>query len=281
MQFFQIIVSFLLASFAYAQSLTTEIAATYNFSPSALNDSQREEKVPALDRFWTLVKGDTQTYLPLLRAELQNNGHQPFFYYDGSSLLLSLTDNSADKKLAIEAIAKCNIADISPRIYVQTLNKFALDGYEVTTPAMKILFEEKFSFFLPKHAMTFNQGYCLAYMLLPQKQSHYVDTLIRIFPTVSSSSQMSIITTLWFGYTCKGDAFLKSISDDSTVAKEVSKYAKRILGYQLGKERGAYIETLSAERVEDMRKESLTRFSDEYIEILDMTTKVLRKDNCR
>jgi hypothetical protein len=280
MKYIQIILLDLLTTFSFGQSLTEEIDSIYNFKPSTLTDKERELKMPALDKFWEKVKSDTIQYLPQLRTELKKNGHNPFFYYDGSGLLLSLTNRKVDKELAILAISKCDLDDISQKIYVKTLNGLANEGFDVTKPAIKILYEENFSFFIPQHAMTFNQGYCLTYMLLPQQNTNYIDTLITIFKTLKASSQKSIITTLWFAYTCKGDIFLNSIMTDKTLEKEVSEYARKIMGYtKLGEEQQEYIKALGKDQLGSLRKDALKRFSDEAIGELDMTTRVQRKEN--
>jgi len=280
MKYIQTIILTLLTTFVFGQSLTLEIDSIYNFKPSKLTDKEQKLKMPALDKFWEKVKNDTIKYLPQLRIELKKNGHNPFFYYDGSGLLLSLSNRKTDKELSIEAIAKCDLDDISQKIYVQTLNGLANEGFDVTKPAIKILFADNFSFFIPQHAMTFNQGYCLTYMLLPQENTNYVDTLTTIFKDLKPSSQKSIITTLWFAYTCKGDLFLNSIMTDKSLDKEVSEYAKKIMGYtKLGKEQQEYIKAIGKDQLENLRKDALKRFSDEAIGELDMTTRVQRKEN--
>lgn len=280
MKFIQTILLTFLTTLSFGQSLTNDIDNIYNFKPSKLTDKEQEIKMPTLDKFWDKVKSDTTKYLPSLRAELKTNGHNPYFYYDGSGLLLSLTNSKADKELAIEAISKCDLDDISQKIYVQTLNNLANEGLDVTMAAVKILFDEKYSFFIPQHAMSFNQGYCLTYMLLPQPNSNYVDTLINMFKTVKITSQKSIITTLWFVYTCKGDNFLKSIMADNTIQKEVREYAKKIMGYtELSKDQQEYLKVISKNELDNLRKDALKRFSDEAIEELDMITRVQRKDN--
>lgn len=280
MKFIQTILLSFLTTFSFGQSLSNDIDNIYNFKPSKLTDKEQEIKMPTLDKFWDKVKSDTTKYLPILRTELKSNGHNPYFYYDGSGLLLSLTNSKVDKELAIEAISKCDLDDISQKIYVQTLNKLANDGIDVTKAAVKILSDEKFSFFIPQHAMSFNQGYCLTYMLLPQPNCNYVDTLINMYKTVKPTSQKSIITTLWFAYTCKGDSFLKSIMTDNTMEKEVREYAKKIMGYtKLSKDQQEYLKAISKDELDNLRKDALKRFSDEAIEELDMTTRVQRKDN--
>ena len=280
MKFIQTILLIFLTTFSFGQSLTDDIDKIYNFKPSKLTDKEQEIKMPSLDKFWDKVKSDTTKYLPSLRAELKTNAHNPYFYYDGSGLLLSLTNSKADKELAIEAISKCDLDDISQKIYVQTLNNLANEGFDVTMAAVKILSDENYSFFIPQHAMSFNQGYCLTYMLLPQPNSNYVDTLINMFKTVKLTSQKSIITTLWFAYTCKGDNFLKSIMADNTIQKEVREYAKEIMGYtKLSKKQQEYLKVIDKEELDNLRKDALKRFSDEAVEELDMTTRVQRKNN--
>ena len=280
MKFTQTILLTFLTTFSFGQSLTNDIDDIYNFKPNKLTDKEQEIKMPTLDKFWDKVKSDTTKYLPSLRAELKTNGHNPYFYYDGSGLLLSLTNSIADKELAIKAISKCDLDDISQKIYVMTLNNLANKGLDVTIAAVKILSDESYSFFIPQHAMSFNQSYCLTYMLLPQSNFNYVDTLINMFKTVKPTSQKSIITTLWFAYTCKGDNFLKSIMADNTIEKEVKEYAKKIMSYtKLSKDQQKYLKVMSKDELDNLRKDALKRFSDEAIEELDMTTRVQRKDN--
>ena len=280
MKFLPTILLNFLTTLSFGQSLTNDIDNIYNFKPSKLTDKEQEIKMPTLDKFWDKVKSDTTKYLPSLRMELKTLRHNPYFYYDGSGLLLSLTNSKADKELAIQAISKCDLDDISQKIYVQTLNNLANEGIDVTMAAVKILSDEKYSFFIPQHAMSFNQGYCLTYMLLPQPNFNYVDTLINMFKTVKPTSQKSIITTLWFAYTCKGDNFLKSIMTDNTTQKEVREYAKKIMGYtKLSKDQQEYLKVISKDELDNLRKDALKRFSDEAIEELDMTTRIQRKDN--
>jgi hypothetical protein len=262
------------------QSVTNEIDNIYSFKPSKLTDKERELKMPALDGFWEKVKSDTLKNLPMLRKELQANGHNPFFYYDGSGLLLSLTNNKADKELAIEAISKCDLDDISQKMFVMTLNGLANEGFDVTKPAVKILYEEDYSFYISQHAMMFNQGYCLTYMLVPQKNDNYVDTLTTIFKSLKTPAQKAIVTTLWFSYTCKGDIFLKSVIENNTLDKEVREYATRIMGYtKLSKEQQEYLKLIGKDELGNLRAEALKSFSDESIDALDMTTRIQRKEN--
>jgi hypothetical protein len=282
MKFIAVIISTFLTTFAFGQSLSQEIDIIYNFKPSKLSDKEQESKLAGLDKFWEKVKSDTSKYLTQLRFELRQGGHNPFFYYDGCQLLLSLSEVESDKELAVQAITKCDLDDISSKIYVTTLNRLASNNIDVTPAAVKILHDDKFSFFLPQHAMTFNQGYCLTYMLLPQKNNNYIDTLISMFPSLSKTSKKSIITTLRFAYLCKGESFLQSIMANQREEKEVREYAKKIMGFtKLTKDQQDYMNMIGSEHLDEIREASLQRFSDEAIDELDMTTRIMRKQkNC-
>jgi len=272
-----------ITTLSFGQSLKVEIDNIYNFKPSKMTDAEQEKKFPSLDKFWDKIKADTTLYLPSLRFELNEPNHNPYFYYDGAGLLLSLSKTNFDKKLAVIAITKCDLDDISQKLYVITLNKLSNEGIDVTNAAIKILADPNFSFFIPQHVLTFNQGYCLTYMLLPQNPKSYSDTLISMFKKVEQGSQKSIITTFWFAYTCKGDSLIKSVMVDKTVDKEVRDYAKKIMGYtNLSKDQKEYLKDVGKNELDTLRIESLKRFSDEAVDELDMTTRVLRHDlNCR
>jgi hypothetical protein len=155
------IILILYITISFGQTLSEDIKSTYTFKPSKISSKEQETKLPSLNAFWDKVKRDTTNYLPQLRYELNQSGYNPFFYYDGSALLLSLSQGLADKELAVQAIAKCELEDISQQAFVRLLNSLAHEGVEVTVAAVKILKDDKFSFFIPQHAMTFNQGYCL------------------------------------------------------------------------------------------------------------------------
>jgi hypothetical protein len=268
------------ADFVSAQtSLAIDIDGIYNFSPSKLSQQLQEEKMPSLDKFWGKVKADTARYLPQLRYELANKGHNPFFYFDGADLLLSLSTAQNDKQMAADAIARCHIDDIDRKIYVTTLNRLANDGVNVTAAAIKILSDDKYSFFIAQHALTFDQGYCLSYMLVPQKELNYIDTLASLFKTVSDTAQYAIATTLWFSAACKGDAFLRSVAEDNSVKKEVRDYIRKLVTNKgLMKEEEEMAKKLSKGDIKAMRVNSLRRFSDEAIEELDFTTRLLQRE---
>lgn len=275
------IIFLLTTSFAFGQSL--DIDNIYNFSPSKLTKSEQEKKVPALDGLWNNVKSDTTKYLPLLRNDLNAPNHNPFFYYDGSILLLSLSKTDNDKTIAANAIAKCDLADINPKGYVTTLNNLSNAGINVTKAAVRILNDTSFTFFLPQHVMYFRQGECLTYMLLPQKREFYVDTLISMFKSVNKNSQKSILYTFWYAYTCKGDSLISANIQDRAISQEVSTFAKELMkSSKLTDEIKERIKEIGNNQMDELRKKALQRFSDEALYELMTSTIALRNNvNCR
>jgi hypothetical protein len=270
----------LLTLLTFGQTLNVD--NVYNFSPHKLTKADQQKKIPALDVFFNKLKSDTSKYLPLLRNELNSPNHNPYFYYDGAVMLCALSNTENDKTIAANSFSKCNLSDIPPEAYVRILNEFSNDGINVTRAAVKILNDTAFTFFLPQHAMNFNQADCLTYMLLPGKQDFYIDTLISIFKLVNPNAQKSIIYTLWFSYSCKGDSLIRASMTDKTLNKDVSDFSKEMISPELTNAIKEYINSLNKSQIDDIRKKSLKRFSDEALDELVLSTLALRKnENCR
>jgi hypothetical protein len=266
------------------QTFKQEIDKTYNFHPHKLSRAEQEKIFPSLDTFFFKVKSDTAKYLPLLRQELISNDHYPYFYYDGSHLLMMESKSNSDHKICADAFAKTNIKDLSPKEYVSLLSYLSSHDINVTKAAVKILEDSTFSFFIPQHVFNFMQGYCLTYCLLPLSPNLYMDTLISIFKqTKDIQVQKSIITTIWFSNSCAGDEFLRSRNANNSLSIEVSDYAKRLLGNtKTSGEEKKYYKARNQEDLVEIRKSGLSRFSDEAIDDLDFVTKTWReKYPCR
>jgi hypothetical protein len=61
--------------------------------------------------------------------------------------------------------------------------------------------------------------------------------------------------------------------------EEVRDYVNKIMGYtKLSKDQQEYIKMAGREHLAEIRKMSLQRFSDEAIDELDMTTRILRSE---
>jgi hypothetical protein len=117
-------------------------------------------------------------------------------------------------------------------------------------------------------------------MLLPQENDKYVNTLISMFGNISPIAQKAVITTLWFVSSCKADSFLRSVATNQTFPKEISGYAAKVMSYtKIRKEQEKFIKAIGKEKLAEIRKGSLRRFSDEAIAELDLTTRMLRREN--
>jgi hypothetical protein len=281
MQIRLLILFLLLASLTFGQTLNVD--NVYNFSPHKLTVAEQEKNIPTLDVLWNEVKSDTSKYLPLLRNELSKPNHNPYFYFDGAALLYSLSNTENDKTIAANAIANCDLSDISTKAYVGILNELSNDGINVTRAAVKILNDTAFSFFIPQHVTYFRQADCLAYMLLPGKQDFYIDTLISLFKPANPNAQKSILYTLWLSYSCKGDSFIRASMTDKTLNKDVSDYAKEMMkSPELPFETKQQINSLNKRQMDELRRKSLRRFSGEALDELMLSTLALRKNqNCR
>jgi hypothetical protein len=95
-----------------AVDLHAEIAQVYNFQPHNLHQKQIEEKSVVLDQFWSKAKSQREIYVPQLRRELVDFANPPFFLYDGSKLLLSLSSEPADRKIVLAAIIHSDLRDL-------------------------------------------------------------------------------------------------------------------------------------------------------------------------
>ncbi len=70
-----------------------------------LSNTEITQKSGVLEQFWSKAKAKPNVYIPALRQELANLQNPPFFLYDGSMLLLSLSNTPIDRKVALAAIA--------------------------------------------------------------------------------------------------------------------------------------------------------------------------------
>ncbi|MGA8618863.1 MAG: hypothetical protein WB660_10165 [Candidatus Sulfotelmatobacter sp.] len=107
----------LLASSATGESASVhqQIQQTYSFQPHLLNKQQIDQESVVLDQFWTRAKAEQSQYIPALRQELGDFKNPPFFLYDGSTLLLSLSDTPTDRKIALAAMARCDLRDVAAK----------------------------------------------------------------------------------------------------------------------------------------------------------------------
>src|ERR1700674_4507663 len=149
----------LIATCAAGQSASIhqQIQQTYNFQPHLLSKQQITERSAVLDQLWTRAKADPSLFIPALRQELGDFKNPIFFLYDGSTLLLSLSDTPADRKIALAAMAHCDLRDVQTRDYFLQVHRMASLSEDKTAAAFHVLEEPKFTVFIPQHVLTLGQ----------------------------------------------------------------------------------------------------------------------------
>lgn len=276
----------LLVSTSTAQSpaptaIHAEIQRTYNFQPHTLTTAQINEKSAVLDQFWKKAESQRNIYVPALRQELTDFSNPTFFFFDGASLLSTLSKDPADHKIIINAFAHTDIRDIQFRDYVLFVHKYAALGDDTTSAAFHILATPKFSIFIVEHYLTLNQDYCLIYMLFPTDQKFWFQPAIsRLHEEQDETAQKSLLLLLWYAQTPDSDNALENFEKDATKPQASRTYAKELIHRKDSV--GLTARTLaiadSEQSLRDSRRARMKAVSDEALyDFNDYTTKIIAK----
>jgi hypothetical protein len=268
-----------------AATIHQQIQQTYNFQPHLLQESALDAKSALLDQFWKQAKSHREDYVPALREELADFRNPPFFLYDGSVLLLAMSDTSADRKIALAGMAHCDLLDVDPRAYFSQVHRMATLGEDTTAAAFHVLEDPKFQVTIPQHALTLGQNYVLVYLLLPSDQRYWEQPAIhRLEQEPDETAQRSLILLLWYAQTAAADQAIAAFAENSTKPPASHKYVQELL--QNKNKRGAKGRTMalfsSEEALRKKRRDRLKSVSDEALIDLDVYTELLiakRKGN--
>lgn len=276
-----ILITFILGIYTHCYSqniLSKEIDSLYNFTPHKLSKAEQSKIFPALDSLFEKIIKDTTTYLPLLRQELKSNKHNPYFYYDLSQLLMSLSKTKNDLEIIANALSNTDIRDLEPESFTKMLNKLALKNIDVSNAALKILDDTTYSFFVPAHSLKFSQEYCLIYSLLPIDNHLFINKLINKFKlSKSPNSQKSIVTIIWLANSCNGDVFLKSLNKSNCLNNSVIDYKDGLNNMKLSFQEINTAKDLTENELNEIQNNALKRYSDEALDELLFVTKAKRK----
>jgi hypothetical protein len=275
----------LVAHVAAAQSATIhrEILETYNFQPHLLSNPEINKKSAVLDQFWNRAKAEKTVYIPALRQELADFKNPPFFLYDGSALLLSLSDTSADRKIALAAMAHCDLRDVQTKDYFYQVHRMATLNEDTTAAAFRILERPKFSVFIPQHVLTLGQNYALVYMLLPADQDYWLQPAIdRLRTEADETAQKSLILLLWYAQTDAADQAIAAFAGDASKTAAAREYAKQIVQGKdkIGAKPRAEASQTTEAALRKKRQERMKAVSDEALIDLDdytLTLAAMRK----
>lgn len=222
----------LLASAAAAQSsrIHQQIAQVYDFQPHLLSDQQTSKKSAVLDQFWAQAKAEPSVYTQALRQELGDFRNPPFFLYDGSMLLLNLSDTPADRKIAVAAMAHCDLRDVQANDYFQQVHRIAALNEETTSAALHILDDPDFKVFIPKHVLTLGQNYALIYLLLPTEPEYWLQSAIdRLGNEHDLTAQQSLLLLLWYAQTDAAEQAITAFARDSSKPQASRSFAGELL----------------------------------------------------
>jgi hypothetical protein len=150
--------------------LHAEIQQVYNFQPHTLSSVPSRKRSAVLDPFWNKARVQRDRYVPAFRHELADFSNPPFFLYDGASLRSTFSNDPADRKIILAAIAHTDLRDLQMRDYFFLVHKMAALGEDTTAAALNILATPNFQVFNPQHGLTLGQNYGPVYMLLPTDQ---------------------------------------------------------------------------------------------------------------
>jgi len=275
------LVSLLLLSIsAVGQSaaIHQQIQQTYNFQPHLLSSQEITAKSAVLDQFWTKAKAQPSLYVPALRQELGDFNNPPFFLYDGSTLLLSLSDTPADRKAALAAMSRCDLRDVQQKDYFLQVHRLATLNENTTAAAFHILEQPKFKVFIPQHVLTLGQNYVLIYMLLPADPDYWLQpALDRLKTEHDPTAQQSLLMLLWYAQTDAADQAISEFAGDASKPSASQTYAKQLAGSKnkIGsKERSQAANSTEAE-LRQKRRDRLKAVSDEALIDLDDYTLML------
>ena len=248
-----------------------QIQKLYGFHPAEVTAAERTEKSNLMDALWNKAKAQPTVYVPLLRREVQDFSNPPFFLFDGSQLLLSLSKDPADGKIVSAALPHVDLRDAQPSGYFYLVHELASAGIDTTDAALNILSEPKFKVFVPEHAMALAQADCLVFMLLPTNQTFWLQPAIeRLKKESDPTAQQSLLLVLWYAQTAASDKAILDFANDAAKPAASTKFANELMKRK-GDAKPAK-KTDTEESLRQARAERMKAVSDEALYDLDSYT---------
>ena len=249
------------------------IQQVYNFQPHLLSREEMTRKSRVLDQFWVQAEERPEVYIAALRQELADFANPPFFLYDGSILLLSLSDTPADRKTALAAISRCDLRDLKATDYFLQVHRLAASNEDTTTAAFHVLEQPDFKVVFGENVLTLGQDRALIYLLLPTDQNYWLGPAItRIGMERDQTAQQSLLLLLWYAQTEIADKAIRDFASDSAKPAALRSYAQ---GLMARKNNLVSAQGTTEESLRQMRRELLKSFNGEALKNLDNYTMIL------
>lgn len=202
----------------------------YAIPPRELIPVAAEPVHRAWEALWNDVRADRERLLPELRRELAHPGVPPFFRYDGSRLLLSLSDAPSDRDIAAGAIALCDPGDVVGTEYVETVATLGRKGADVSGAALRVLDIPHFHAFSPPDPVAFNVGESLIYMLFSMPEERWVAKAAAKYQSVKSDDgRQALVLALHHSTTPEGDAVVRGVIVDNATSSQMRAFAASLV----------------------------------------------------
>jgi hypothetical protein len=202
---------------------------TYSFKPHELSEKQQIARSKTLDAFWDAATKDPARYLPAVRSELAGDRQLPFFYFDGGRLLLQLSKEPADRALVLAALARVDMRDVRPLLYVQEVNFLARDGLDTSAAAFRVLANPKFVAHVPEHALELHSSDALRFMLLPSAHAAIAPAVVARYALEKTEAAKQALLVLAFDLAPEGDALVRRVAADDKEIPAVRAHAQASL----------------------------------------------------
>lgn len=267
-----------LLAFGQPDEIRALIANTYNFLPTELSKEQHAAKVSELDHVWDVIRSAGDEGLVILRQELSAENANRYFYFDGASLLITISKQKNDVELAIRAIQKADFEQLDWREYFDVVRNLARKGGNVVPIALRILENPKYRIFVPQHALTVEPDFAIIYMVKDVPAADSTPLLMEAFEKETDPEKRKfILTALWYNLDERGFTFIDSLRSESVTStalrERVVEFQKRNRMAGSGGIFGGSFETINKRRLA-----VLDRLSDEALdEYEDLTKRALGK----
>jgi hypothetical protein len=191
-------------------------------------------------------------------------------------LLLSLSDTQADRRIALAAVAHCDLRDIQPGAYFHQVHRVATLNEDTTAAALHVLDDPDFKVIVPQHALTLGQNYVLIYLLLRADQEYWLRPAIdRLRVEHDLTAQKSLLLLLWYAQSKPADQAITAFADDTS--KPPAARAQELLHRKdkIGSKQRLRAMGSTETSLRQKRRERLHSVSDEALIDLDEYTVLL------
>jgi len=210
-------------------SFQTLIKATYNFKPSKLSDAERDAKVAAMDKVWSMAKASPKELLPCLRAALESPNADQWFRFDGSNLLVELDPSPESKAVQVRNYTNVDLDDVYLQVRIETLARRGTEGFDVSEAGDRWLNYPKSQYFLPRHGayeVKAFQGALFIYGSMDESQA--TPALLKIVSQANHPGREHALWILLSQATPESLRALKQI-DASAFSEKVQKSLRALL----------------------------------------------------